>query len=380
VALDATALLGTRTGVAEFCLGALDALRRRRELEVSAFAVSWRRRNRLPAEVPAGVVVAQRSMPARPLQLAWRRSRHPAVEWFIGPIDVVHGTNFVVPPTRRAARVVTVNDLTPMRYPELCHRSSLVYPELVRRAIGEGAWVQTPSAFVATEVVEELGIDAARVRAIHYGIPARQGGNTAQPAVGRGGEAGCPPPITLPDGTHRYVLAVGTIEPRKDYPGLVAAFGQLAAEVPDVALVVAGGAGWGMPAFERALEACKWRDRIVCTGYLDRPSVFELLDRAAVLAFPSLYEGFGFPPLQAMEAGVPVVATRAGSVPEVVGDGARLVSPGDTEELAAALVAVLTDDAERARLVASGRRRAALFSWDRCAEGLSRLYQDASGR
>ena len=103
------------------------------------------------------------AMPARPLHLAWRHLEQPPVEWFVGRADVVHGTNFVVPPTRRAARVVTVHDLTTVRFPEMCDEPTLRFPALIRRAVAQGAWVHTPSQYVADEVVAELGVDKTRV-------------------------------------------------------------------------------------------------------------------------------------------------------------------------------------------------------------------------
>jgi len=367
VAIDATPLLGTKTGVGRFCEGALDALATVADLDIDAFAVTWRRRRRLPPLVPAGVHVRQRAMPARPLHVAWAHLDGPAVEWFVGPADVVHGTNFVVPPARRAARVVTVHDLTTVRYPELCDRSTLGFPRMVRRAVADGSWVHTPSQFVADEVVGEFDIDPARVRVVYHG-------------VGSG-----PPPFPggadrrLPPGTSRYVLAVGTIEPRKDYPGLVRAFGAVAQAHPDVALVIAGADGWGARAFHDVLEASPWRERVVALGYVGDDALARWLGGAEVLAFPSVYEGFGFPPLEAMAAGVPVVATAAGAVPEVVGDGAVLVPPRDVDALAGALVSVLGDATARADLVERGRCRAARFTWAACGAGLAGLYADAAG-
>ena len=367
VALDGTPLLGARTGVGEFCAGALGALAVREDLEVSAFAVTWRRRHRLPPLLPEGVRAVQRAMPARPLQLAWRRMGAPPAEWFVGPVDVVHGTNFVVPPTRRAARVVTVHDLTVVRFPELCDTPTLAFGASVRRAVAEGAWVHTPSRFVADEVVAEMGADPARVRAVAHGVP----GHTEAAAPGS-------PPVTLPPGTARYVLAVGTVEPRKDLPGLVRAFDRLAGAHPDVALVIAGGDGWGAGSLTGAVEASPWRSRIVRTGYVPDERLVGLLHGAAVLAFPSVYEGFGLPPLEAMAAGVPVVATAVGAVPEVVGDAGLLVAPGDPDALAGALDRVLGDAEVRAGLATRGREQARRFTWDACAAGLRDLYAEAA--
>jgi glycosyltransferase involved in cell wall biosynthesis len=376
VALDATPLLGRPTGVGAFCAGALGGLARRDDVDAAAFAVSWRRRHELASALPSGVRRIGRPMPARPLHLAWRSAGVPPLEWFTGPFDVVHGTNFVVPPARRAARVVTVHDLTIVRFPELCDPPTLRYTGLLRRAIAEGAWVHTPSAFVAAEVVELLGAPPERVRAVHSGIPV-----APAPAAAPGSAGGGSPPVTLPGGTSRYVLALGTAEPRKDLPGLVAAFDAVASapDAADVALVLAGPDGWGAEALDAALAAAVHRDRIVRTGWVPETTRPRLVAAAAVLAYPSRYEGFGFPPLEAMAVGVPVVATRAGALPEVLGDDALLVPVGDQDALAAALLEVLRSPDVRAAWAERGRARAAHYSWDRCAEGLAALYRDAHG-
>jgi glycosyltransferase involved in cell wall biosynthesis len=176
------------------------------------------------------------------------------------------------------------------------------------------------------------------------------------------------------------VLAVGTIEPRKDYPLLVRSFSAVAAAHPDVALVIVGSEGWGAQRFAESVDASPVRDRIVRPGYLDDAALAATLRGASVLAYPSRYEGFGFPPLQAMAAGVPVVATAGGAVPEVVGDGAWLVEIGDGDALSEQLVRALAGGEDVAALVARGRERSAGFTWDRCAEGLAGLYRDAAGR
>ncbi len=365
VGFDATPLLGRPTGVGVFCAGALAGLAVRDDLDMSAFAVSWRRREGIAERVPSGVAIGQRPMPARPLHAAWRRMSVPPIEWFVGRRDVVHGSNFVVPPTRSAARVVTVHDLTVVRFPELCDAPTLAYPGLIRRAVAEGAWIHTPSAYVAEEVVAAFGVDPTRVRAVHHGVP--------ELAAGPDGGSG----VVLPDGCHHYVLSVGTIEPRKDYPLLVRAFDEVAAVHPDVALVIVGGDGWGSGAFDEAVAASAARKRIVRAGYLDDSGLAAAMHSADVLAYPSRYEGFGFPPLQAMAAGVPVVATAAGAVPEVVGDGAWLVAPGDGDALAARLVEAMAGGGAVDALVARGLARSKDFSWARCASGLADLYRDA---
>lgn len=362
VALDGEPLLGRRTGVGNFTLGLLEGLAAEGTLDLSVFAVTWRMRSELAARLPAGSRLIGRPMPARPIRALWERRIEVPLETFTGRLDVVHGTNFVVPPTRRAARVVTVHDLTPLHFPEMCQPQTLVFPEFIRRAVAQGAWVHTHSRFVADEVVEAFGADPERVRVVWSGIP---------PLAPAG------PRPDLP--FSRYVLAVGTVEPRKDYPGLVRAFDALAADRPDLGLVIVGADGWGSEPFRATLAASSHRDRVLQLGYIADPELTALLEGAEVLAYPSRYEGFGYPPLQAMAAGIPVVATTAGSIPEVVGDAAVLVAAGDSDALASALAALLDDRQRAQQLAGAGRAKAGTLSWKSCAEGMTAIYQAATG-
>jgi glycosyltransferase involved in cell wall biosynthesis len=199
---------------------------------------------------------------------------------------------------------------------------------------------------VAGEVVEAFGPDPGRVRVVPPGVPPLP--DIAGPAARAVMER------VLPPGVQRYVLAVGTAEPRKDLPGLVRAFDGLAGRHGDVALVLAGPPGWGEEALSAAIDRARARARVVRTGWLEPTALAALLRGAAVLAFPSLYEGFGFPPLEAM------------------------VDVGDSEGLAGALERVLDDQVLRQELVATGTARAASFSWERCGDGLAKLYGDVA--
>ena len=366
VALDATPLLGTRTGVATFVAGLFRALADRDEPDISAYALSLRGFLRLRDVVPAGVACRARPAPAGVLTRLWSRADWPTAELLAGDVDVVHGTNYVVPPARRAGAVVSVYDLTALRYPEMVEPASRRYPQLVQRAAARGALVHVTAQAIGDEVVEMLGVPAERVRVVAGGIERAQPGD-----ADRGRRIA---------GSESYVLAVGTVEPRKGFVDLVAAFERVACDDADAGLVIAGADGWGAAALARAWEESPVRRRIRRLGWVDDETKRDLLAGAAVLAMPSVYEGFGYPPLEAMAAGVPVVATSVGSLPEVLGDAARFVAPSDVDALAGALGAVLGDSAARASMRTAGFARVAQFTWTDAASAMARVYDEAAAR
>lgn len=346
----------------EVTAGLLDALARRADVDLRAYALTWRGRSELATVVPAGVRAATRPVPATVVREAWERGLgRPRAEDWTGPVDVVHATNFVAPPAR-APVVVTVHDVTFVRYPELCTPDTLRYPGLIRRALGRGATIHTPSEFVADEVREHFGVAPERVVAVHSGIPPVRDGDPTRGAT----LAGAP----------RYVLALGTIEPRKNLTTLVRAFDRVAANDPDLHLVLAGPPGWDAPRVQSAIDSIRARARVVQTGFVTGADRADLLAGATVFAYPSVYEGFGFPPLEAMLCGVPVVAGAAGALPEVLGDAAEFVEPRDVDGLANAVGALAVPDApRRAELVARGTARVRRYDWTTTADRMVALYR-----
>ena len=362
IAVDATSLLDVRTGVGNFTAALLDGLARR-DLDVTAFPVSLRGRERFADVVPAGIRAVAPPLPAVVFRSLWRRFDRPSLDRLIGSPDVVHGPNFVVPPSRTAARIATVHDLTCVRFPELCERDTLAYPDLIRRATAGGAWIHTPSEAVRTEVLAHFDVDPDRVVAVPNGFTPMAAGD-----AGRG--------RTLA-GRDGYVLAVGTVEPRKGLPTLVEAIDRAAGDGTDIPLVHVGPDGWGSEALARSVAAMHRPDLFTQLGPRSGSELADLYRGARLFAYPSVYEGFGIPVLEAMSAGVPVVTTTDPAVEEVVGGAALLVPVGDVDALASALTTGWTDETRRETLVAAGHRRTEHYSWEACVDGLVGLYRRA---
>jgi glycosyltransferase involved in cell wall biosynthesis len=369
VAIDVTPLIGARSGVgiatAEI-IAAFQALEAGPNLVPYTLSARARRHR---ADVPAGTRFVP--IPARVLLRSWARADWPRIDRWLRPARVLHATNYLTPPSALPS-LVSIYDCSFARYPELCTPEVQAFEPIVRRAIRRGATVHTGSEFVADEIEEIFGgrlRTAGRLVVVPLGVPAL-GDASAMPAeLGRQLD-GAP-----------FVLAIGTLEPRKNFPHLVGAFGELAARHDDLRLVIAGHDGPARPAVDAAaarLPAAA-RSRVIIAGVVSDAARRALLERATVLAYPSIYEGFGFPVLEAMSVGVPVVAARAGSIPEVAGDAALLVEPTDEHALAGELERVITDDATRNELVGRGRDRVRAFSWDDTARALVSCYRRLAG-
>ena len=357
VAIDAGPLYGHRTGVGVATAGLLDALATRQDIELDPYVVSFRSKpavghRRLP--VP-GIVASH----------VWARSQWPRIDRWASGAQVIHGTNYVVPPTRLPA-VVSVYDCWFLQHTD--HASPVVRRagERLRRAVVAGAFVHASSDDTARQVRQLF--DTERVTTIRLGLP---------PA---------PPPLSTlaaPEvGTalrgDPFVLAIGTEERRKALPLLVAAFGSVAVEHAELWLVLAGAEGDDSPAVVQAIDAldAPARARVLRIGAVDDATKHWLLRRAAVLAYPSLDEGFGFPILEAQLASTPVVASDVGAVSEIGGDGVLLVGGRDPAAFAVALGRAIADGGLRLGLIEAGQRNVRRFDWTDTADRLVALYRE----
>jgi glycosyltransferase involved in cell wall biosynthesis len=358
VVVDGTPLLGTRTGVGRYTGHLLTALAAGPGgLDLAATAFTWRGLSALADEVPARVRAVGRRAPARLLHEAWARTEFPPVEALTGRCDVVHATNFVLPPMRRACGVVTVHDLSYLRLPDTVTAASARYRDLVPRSLRRAAVVLTPSEAIAQEVSAEYGVAAT---ATPLGVDP-EWLTVSRPTADWLRHRGLP---------ERYLLFVGTVEPRKDLPTLLAAYRMLRADSHDCPpLVLAGPSGWG-PALD--LAGLSPTD-VVQIGYLEEAVLRPVVAGAAALCFPSLYEGFGLPPLEALAAGTPVVGTDIATTREVCADLALLAPPRDPDALANAILSVLAAPPDPA----AGRAHAAEFTWARTAGLTRQAYERA---
>ena len=366
VALDATPLLGVRTGIGVAVAEILEALNRLPAApDVAPYALSLSaraHRNRLPTGTRFPPV------PARVLLRAWTRFDVPRIDRWLRPANVLHATNYLAPPSRLAT-VVSVYDCSFVRNPEWCTPEVRAFAPALRRAVERGVTIHTGSHAIAAEIDTIFGpglAAAGRIAVVPLGAPPIDLVEASAPAMRAFTEDA------------RTVVAIGRQEPRKNLPALVRAFGSVAATRDDTRLVLVGPEGPDRPAIDREVRALPpdIRARVHLVGVISDPEKCALLRDATVMAYPSRYEGFGFPVLEAMQVGVPVVATAVGSIPEVAGDAAVLVAPDDDGALAEAIATLLDDPDRRAGLVSAGISQAATFSWDATARGLVDLYMD----
>lgn len=324
-------------------------------------AFTWRGAEPL-RDVP-GATAATRRAPARLLQLGWHRAGWPPVELLSGAVDVFHATNYVLPPLRRAAGVVTIADLTFLRHPETVTAATLRYRELVPRSIRRAAVVCTISHAVADEISAEYDVPGDRVVVTTLGV-ADEWLTTDPPDPDWLRDHGLP---------ERYLLFVGTQEPRKNLPVLLDAYRALLADhavVPPLVLV--GPPGWGP-----ALDASGVPEgAVVMPGYLDNDDLRRVVAGAIALVVPSRYEGFGLPPLEALACGTAVVASDLPVLREVLDDHADYVPAGDVDALAAMLAKVVATNGGPAARIAR-QEHAAQFSWQRCAQETLAAYDVA---
>lgn len=366
VCLDIQASLGQRAGVGRYVRELLAHLGPEAGAdELSAFYFDFKRTG-LDAPPPGVALRACRWMPGRFAQAAWKRIGFPPFDWFAGQADLYHFPNFIRPPlTRGRKSVVTIHDVSFLRMPETTEAKNLAWLSAgIRRTAEQADAILTDSRFSAREIVELLDVPEEKVFPVWCGLP-QFGPPPAPEAAARMRRAlGLEKP---------YLLMVGTIEPRKNIPFLVKIYEALRDFDGDLVLV--GGLGWKTGPTLRAIAESPRKEGIKLLKHIRDDQLSALYAGASAFVFPTRYEGFGFPPLEAMGRGTPVVAARNSSLPEVLGDAPEWVDGYDAEEWAQRIRDLLGDPERAARCRAAGLEQAAKFTWEETARRTWAVYR-----
>jgi glycosyltransferase involved in cell wall biosynthesis len=355
VGLDMNPALMSEAGTGRYPRELLTALRRRPDVDVHPITSMGRRARGTGSRILQGLV---REGVYYPFGIA-RKARALGV-------DLVHCPAAFSPWVRDRPLVLTVHDLLPFRYPELFQRVVVTHARLTWGAtLRRSRRALTGSAHTRGELIELFDLDPECVVVTPYGVSERFRPEPPDPEW-----------LARRFGIdRRFVLCVGTLEPRKNLPGVLRAYRLLSETVDDCLLVIAGGRGWRNESFEAELAQSSRGVRL--TGFVKDDELVRLYAAAACFVYPSLYEGFGLPVLEAMACGAPVVTSDSTSLPEVAGDAALLVDPRDTRAIASAAEEILSSAERAAELRARGLRRAAEHSWDACAEATVGAYRAA---
>ncbi|NPA90774.1 MAG: glycosyltransferase family 4 protein [Chloroflexi bacterium] len=365
--IDATAALKQHAGIGRYTRGLIDALAKN------------------PPDIPIHLVVPRDApappphwpFPVRRLFLSereaiilWQRLRVPfPMDFLIGRGRLFHSPDFVLPALRRTPGIVTVHDLSFLVYPQYAVPGLEFYLRgAVPRSVRRAHLVLADSESTRRDLIRFWDTPPEKVRVLYPGISPR-----FRPVEDPEVLEHVRRQYRLPS---RFILSVSRLEPRKNFPGLIAAFNRFKAQTHQPHhLVIAGGKGWLYGPIFRAAEQSPYREEIHFPGFVADEHLPALYSLADVFAYPSFYEGFGFPPLEAMACGTPVISADNSSLPEVVGDAGILLPAEDVEGWAQALARLLSDATLRERLREKGYAQAAKFSWDASARGLVQIYR-----
>ena len=331
---------------------------------VKVAGIAARRSHNDPGSSAVGLEtmpVRYANLPRPALYESWNRLHSPLAEAILPASDLVHATTWAVPPTRKPL-VVTVHDLAFLRNPEhFTKRGNSSFRKSLQRTIKEAQAVIVPSQATADDCYE-AGIDSERVHVIPHGVSVQEV-SASQIDLFR----------TAYGLSRPYVLWTGTREPRKNLPGLLHAFSRIAGEFPQLDLVLVGPSGWGDDAVERQLIQAIGTSRVHVLGHLAQDTLQQAYAGARAFVFPSYWEGFGLPVLEAMAHSVPVVTSLGTSTAEVAGECGILVEPSDPDQIAAGLRRVLGREHDHFAL--AGYERAQAMTWKACAKAHLSVYQ-----
>jgi glycosyltransferase involved in cell wall biosynthesis len=370
VGIDYTAAVHQQAGIGRYTRGLVEALAKLgSEHEYVLFMAGGE--TQIPDfRMPDNFRTRRVPLSDRFMTIIWHRLRLPLpVDLFTGPLDVFHSPDYVLPPLRQGRKVVTIHDLSFLRYPEGAEPSLRQYlsravPSAVRRA----DLVLADSENTKRDIIELLGVAAGKVEVLYPGVDERFRPLEDEELLGGVSE--------LYGLSSPFILSVGTLEPRKNLSLLFDAYVALRAAA-DIShkLVIVGGKGWLYEGIFDRVQELSLEEDVIFLGFVAEKNLPALYNLADVFVFPSLYEGFGLPPLEAMACGTPIIASQSSSLPEVVGGAGLMVSSEDSKALAQAMKTVLDDPALREDLAKKGLQQARKFTWPTAAQKLVTIYE-----
>ena len=315
-------------------------------------------------------------MPNRLFDFAARGLRFPKLDLVLGSVDIFLSPHALVAPLRASRRVVVVHDLSFVAHPEFFSPASRRWHRLmdIRQQAREAARLVVPSQATARDLTRFWHVPKERIRVIPWGTDfSPKGASESIPDFKFPGRSGQVP-------TSNFALYLGAVEARKNVVGIVRALALLAREPAfrNFRLVIAGPEGWKGTEVVREAQMLGIGSSVVFLGYVSEGEKQALYRRASLFVYPSFYEGFGLPVLEAMAAGVPVVTSAISSLPEVAGDAALLVDPRQPEDIAIAMREILNDRILADTLAARGRARAAQFTWEKTGQAVLETLRDVA--
>lgn len=361
ITIDAQPLLGQKCGVGYYISGlvhGLGQIDKKNEYRLSIF--DFKRRASKIALPGPNFKIQKSLIPGRLASLVWKKYSWPSYNSFFGVSDVYHFPNFIIRPLKKGKKVVTIHDVSFLRHPEFTEPKNLRFlNSKIKETVGLADRIIVDSSFTKNELLSFFKMPEERVHVVHLGLDSR----------------------FIPSSVEKkpIILFVGTIEPRKNLKTLFKAFEIFLDRTKrfDFTLLIAGMKGWLYDGIFKSLENNLHRDKIKFLDYVSEEELPSLYQTASLFVYPSFYEGFGLPPLEAMACGIPVISSKSGSLPEVLGNAAEWMDSSDVGGLALAIEKILDNASISDAYVRKGIEQVKQFRWERAAEETVKIYHRA---
>ncbi len=358
-----TPTLGTRTGIGHVVHHMYESFKSSMEIQLRGYTLSLKAKS-FADQLPKDNIFIP--YPATVLLTAWKSTHRFDLSKQFQDVDIVHATNYLAPPTKKPL-LITIHDLTMLKYPELVSSQVRSLSNVIKKRLKDGAFVHVPSEAIKKDVLEYFGVaidDETKIHVVPFALPKLVNSKPSEQIQ------------ELSEG-EPYIVCIGALEPRKNHVRLISAFEKVHKEHPHVRLMLVGPPG---PASEKITQQIELlspsaRSKVAVLGKVSDADRTFLLKNAHLLAYPSIYEGFGLPLLEAMATDTPILTSSEGSLPEIARDAAHFVNPFDEDDIAEGIIKLLDDEKLRDQLVTKGKLQAKNYSWEQTTSKLTEVYK-----